>query len=226
VRASGFSAPAAGKTGTTSSATDTWFVGYTPAVVAAVWLGHDQPRSIGTNATGGRLAAPVWARIMGRSKVTQGGSWKKPDGIVERWVDADSAGSGSGYREVFLRGRIPNETCPQRGDMYAAHRAASAAAAVDETLLEEWPAEIAGRSEPAPSPDYEEAERASRVTIPEAQEEAEKEEEQEAARKTEEAEKAEQEKKAAESVLIPQKTEPLKPPASGNQTPKIPGGER
>jgi 1A family penicillin-binding protein len=236
VRASGFSAPAAGKTGTTNDATDAWFVGYTPAVVAAVWIGHDQPRSLGANATGGRLAAPVWARIMASSNVSQGGSWQKPDGVVERWVDTDSgsvlregcrSASGSGYREVFLRGRMPGETCPQRGDMFAARRAA-AAAALDETLLEEWPTEIAGHSEPAPPADYEEAERASRVTIDESQERA-KDEEAEAEKKKleaekQESEKAEQEKKAAESVIIPQKTEPLKPPASGNQSPRLPGG--
>jgi 1A family penicillin-binding protein len=235
VRASGFSAPAAGKTGTTNSATDAWFVGYTPAMVAAVWIGHDQPQSIGANATGGRLAAPVWARIMTRTHIAQAGGWKKPDGIVERWVDADSgsvleqgcrSASGLGYREVFLRGRIPNESCPQRGDMFAAHRAASASAA-EETLLEEWPTEIAGQSDPAPPPDYEEAERASRLTIEENENEEEK-----------EAEKAEQQKKAAEAVIIPQNTEPAKPaatgekapgkgtrpPTSGNQSPRIPGG--
>jgi 1A family penicillin-binding protein len=235
VRASGFSRPAAGKTGTTNSATDAWFVGYTPAVVAAVWIGHDQPRSLGANASGGRLAAPVWARIMMRAR-GGAGDWAKPDGIVERWVDADSgsvlrqgcrSASGSGYREVFLRGRIPRESCPQRGDMFAAHRAASAAAA-EEQLLEEWPAEIAGQSQPAPPPDYEEADPASRLTITESEpaeeEEEEKkkekeEQEEEQKKKEAEAEEEEKRKKAAESVIIPQKSEPAKPPATGEKPP-------
>ena len=63
----GSKAPAAGKTGTTNDATDTWFVGYTPRLVAAVWMGFDEPRPIMGLATGGRLAAPVWGRMMVRA---------------------------------------------------------------------------------------------------------------------------------------------------------------
>ena len=254
VRASGFSAPAAGKTGTTNDATDAWFVGYTPAAVGAVWIGHDQPRSLGSSATGGRLAAPVWGRIMARSNVAQGGGWNKPDGVVERWVDSGTGSalregcrslSGSGYREVFLRGRMPSESCPQRGDMYAATRP-PVPPPVEDAFLEEWPEDIAGRSEPAPPVAYEEAERASRVIPDENQkEEQEAQKEQEAEVKKQEAEAAEQQKKAAESVIIPGKPEAPKPPAPsaaegvlipqkppekgptpppvGNQTPKIPG---
>src|SRR5918996_853628 len=58
VRASGFAAPVAGKTGTTNDATDAWFVGYTPSVVGAVWIGHDQPRSLGPHPSGGPPAPP------------------------------------------------------------------------------------------------------------------------------------------------------------------------
>jgi penicillin-binding protein 1A len=245
VRALGFSAPAAGKTGTTNDATDAWFVGYTPAVVGAVWIGHDQPQSLGANATGGRLAAPVWARIMTRTSAAQGGTWKKPSGIVERWIDAASGTvlregcrsvTGAGYREVFLRGRVPAESCPQRGDMYAANRALTAPP-VEETVLEEWPTEIAGHSEPAPPVDLEEAERASRVIF-EAEEEEREEQlppppqlpqtplpqappaaQTEEAAKKEEAAKAEQQKKAAESVILPQKPEPPKPPGRGEAEP-------
>ncbi|MDQ3555213.1 MAG: PBP1A family penicillin-binding protein, partial [Gemmatimonadota bacterium] len=46
VRAAGFRGPAAGKTGTTNGATDVWFIGYTPELVAGVWMGFDQPRTI------------------------------------------------------------------------------------------------------------------------------------------------------------------------------------
>ena len=59
VRAAGFQGPAAGKTGTTNDGTDAWFVGYTPDVLAAVWIGFDDPRPIVPQATGGHLAAPV-----------------------------------------------------------------------------------------------------------------------------------------------------------------------
>lgn len=78
---------------------------------------------------------------------------------------------------------------------------AAVRAAVDDAFLEEWPEDIAGRSEPAPPAEYEEAERASRITIEKREVEEEEEEQEEAAK--EEAAKAEQQKKAAESVLIP-----------------------
>jgi penicillin-binding protein 1A len=56
--------PAAGKTGTTNDATDVWFAGYTPNLLAVVWLGFDLPQSILPNAAGGAYAAPVWADFM------------------------------------------------------------------------------------------------------------------------------------------------------------------
>ncbi len=58
------SLPAAGKTGTTNDGTDIWFAGFTPDLLAVVWLGFDLPRSILPNAAGGAYAAPVWADFM------------------------------------------------------------------------------------------------------------------------------------------------------------------
>ena len=55
--------PAAGKTGTTDRGIDTWFVGYTPTLVAGVWVGFDDRRPV-RKATGGKLAAPIWQRFM------------------------------------------------------------------------------------------------------------------------------------------------------------------
>ncbi len=51
--------PLAGKTGTTNDARDVWFIGFSPDLVAGVYLGFDQPRSLGRKATGGRYAAPI-----------------------------------------------------------------------------------------------------------------------------------------------------------------------
>lgn len=61
-------APIVGKTGTTNRSTDVWFVGTTPTVAAAVWIGYDRPRPIfpSGEATGGRLAAPLWGQVMAR----------------------------------------------------------------------------------------------------------------------------------------------------------------
>jgi penicillin-binding protein 1A len=57
--------PAAGKTGTTDDFTDAWFVGYTPKLSTAVWVGHPNARStLGGSAFGGTLAAPIWHDYM------------------------------------------------------------------------------------------------------------------------------------------------------------------
>ena len=56
--------PLAGKTGTTSEATDVWFIGFTPNLVAGVWVGYDVKRSLGPAETGGRMALPLWIAFM------------------------------------------------------------------------------------------------------------------------------------------------------------------
>ena len=56
--------PAAGKTGTTSSERDIWFVGYVPQLATAVWVGNDNNRPIGGGATGGVYVAPIWRNFM------------------------------------------------------------------------------------------------------------------------------------------------------------------
>ena len=53
-----------GKTGTTNQAFDAWYAGYTRDLVGVAWLGYDQPRSLGSNATGGQLAMPIWIEYM------------------------------------------------------------------------------------------------------------------------------------------------------------------
>jgi len=57
--------PVAGKTGTTDDFKDNWFVGFTPDVVVAVWIGFDDPRSLGNNETGGSNAAPIFREVGG-----------------------------------------------------------------------------------------------------------------------------------------------------------------
>ncbi len=56
--------PAAGKTGTTSSERDVWFVGYVPQLATAVWIGNDDYKTLGKGVTGGSHAAPVWRSFM------------------------------------------------------------------------------------------------------------------------------------------------------------------
>ena len=80
--------PAAGKTGTTNDATDVWFVGYTPDLLAGVWVGLDQPKTITSGATGGGFAVPVWARVVRKyyenHPVPQ--PWERPSGVVTRQI--------------------------------------------------------------------------------------------------------------------------------------------
>jgi penicillin-binding protein 1A len=122
VRAAGFRNPAAGKTGTTNGSTDVWFLGFTPQRVAGVWIGFDRPQSIVPGATGGRLAAPVWGRLMRRTTALGGAGWAPPPGVEERWVDA----AGHTYQdgcptfgelrpEYFLAGTTPPHGCSGTG---------------------------------------------------------------------------------------------------------------
>ena len=103
VRAVGFRGPAAGKTGTTNGATDVWFLGYTPRRVAGVWIGFDRPQAILPNATGGRLAAPVWGRIMRRTHPAGAVGWAAPPGVEQRWVDD--------------AGHVYRDGCPAYGEL-------------------------------------------------------------------------------------------------------------
>ena len=59
--------PVAGKTGTTNDMKDAWFVGFVPQLVAGVWVGYDQERSLGASGSGGQAAAPIWTEFMKRA---------------------------------------------------------------------------------------------------------------------------------------------------------------
>ncbi|MDP9348315.1 MAG: PBP1A family penicillin-binding protein, partial [Gemmatimonadota bacterium] len=97
-----YTIPAAGKTGTTNESSDVWFVGYTPDLLAGVWVGLDNPRNIMSGATGGMIAVPVWARVMrtayeGRKPPAE---WPRPPGVVSRRIS---------------RGRAITADCPWGG---------------------------------------------------------------------------------------------------------------
>jgi penicillin-binding protein 1A len=91
--------PLFGKTGTTNGPTNVWFVGGTPDIVAGVYLGYDQPRSLGGAAQGGRISAPIWKQwaltaLKDQPKIP----FVAPPGI--RWVRIDRA-SGKPVFGVF-----------------------------------------------------------------------------------------------------------------------------
>jgi penicillin-binding protein 1A len=60
----GLNRPVAGKTGTSNDYIDNWFVGFTPDLVVAVWVGFDEPRSLGDRETGGTNAAPIFRDVI------------------------------------------------------------------------------------------------------------------------------------------------------------------
>ena len=66
-RAKALGRPVAGKTGTTNDMKDAWFVGYVPQLVAGVWVGYDQEKSLGAGGSGGQAAAPIWTDFMQRA---------------------------------------------------------------------------------------------------------------------------------------------------------------
>ena len=105
--------PVAGKTGTTDDTRDAWFMGFTPSLVAGVWVGFDQERSLGRQEVGGRAAAPIWLYFA--EKALQGMPvevFPIPEGIVFTKVDqktgapAKPSSRGTIF-ECFLEGTTP-----------------------------------------------------------------------------------------------------------------------
>ncbi len=101
-----FTKPCAGKTGTTSNWSDTWFCGYTPDIVAVVWLGYDrQFMSLGKNQAAASTAAPIWGHFM--REIYNG----MPDPVFP----APPKGVYFSGGEVFLNGTYPSGAV---GDQY------------------------------------------------------------------------------------------------------------
>jgi penicillin-binding protein 1A len=98
--------PAAGKTGTTSDYRDAWFVGYTPDLVTAVWIGNDDYHRM-NESYGGNIPARIWARFMKAALAkTPKHDFVQPAGEVRRVTLCDT-----GRPEVFLTGTEPSHTC-------------------------------------------------------------------------------------------------------------------
>lgn len=118
VRDAGIRGPVAGKTGTTNDGADVWFVGYTPTLVASVWFGADNPQPLGWNASGGRMAAPVWARFLrdGWHSPANDVPWTPPPGIESQIIDVGTGKLASDWcgpsrREYFKLGTVPTQSC-------------------------------------------------------------------------------------------------------------------
>ena len=120
VRAHGFSAPGAGKTGTSH---DAWFAGYSSNLLCIIWVGNDDYTNL--NLEGAKAAAPIWAEFMTRAiKLPQYSdmkSFSSPEGVqvirVDKnsWLPADDT-CPQDYSVAFLNGTVPSSTCSRMGE--------------------------------------------------------------------------------------------------------------
>ena len=119
VRAMGFTAPAAGKTGTSK---DGWFAGYTSNLLCVVWVGFDDNRDLGL--AGGSSAAPIWAEFMKRAVTLPAYSdtdtFAQPAGIVTVRIDSETLQLATPdcpvtRDEVFIEGTQPTQYCQKHG---------------------------------------------------------------------------------------------------------------
>jgi penicillin-binding protein 1A len=132
-RQSGFTLPAAGKTGTTNDYNDAWFVGFTPHIVTGVWVGFDQPKTISSGGYAGELAVPIWASFMKSATKGHKADWfDRPNNVIGLNVCRISGKLPAGgcdhvqvanrdglvedrsmiYTEYFVRGTQPDTVCP------------------------------------------------------------------------------------------------------------------
>jgi penicillin-binding protein 1A len=115
----------AGKTGTSNSGRDAWFVGYTPDLVCGVWVGYDDMRALGKKETGGKAALPIFVDAMRTAlKGQPARSFAQPPGVVVARIDrrtgllaAPDEPESDVISEVFLDGTAPTETAPSAGEV-------------------------------------------------------------------------------------------------------------
>jgi len=112
----GLRIPAAGKTGTTNNYRDAWFIGFSPELVAGVWVGYDSLREIRHGATGSMFAVPIWATFMKKATGNQSVDFHVPHGLTWREICTQSGMLATPYCpqtriEVFKLGTEPTEPC-------------------------------------------------------------------------------------------------------------------
>jgi membrane carboxypeptidase/penicillin-binding protein len=112
----------AGKTGTTENSRDALFMGYSPELVAGVWVGNDSGRSLGEKETGARAALPIWREVMGKVLAEANREdFEKPARVTLLQMDVASGLIANGdcgdvAEAAFIEGTEPTEHCPGGGD--------------------------------------------------------------------------------------------------------------
>jgi penicillin-binding protein 1A len=113
--------PIAGKTGTTNEYFDAWFLGFTPDLVAGVWVGFDQPRTLGRNETGSRAASPVFTDFMKEALAkTASVAFRVPRGIQLVRINADTGEpAAAGDKRVIVEALKPEDRLNAAGSKRA-----------------------------------------------------------------------------------------------------------
>ena len=136
-RAKALGRPVAGKTGTTNEAKDAWFVGYSTELVAGVWVGYDDPVSLGWGEAGSATALPAWLSFMKAAHEGRPSTdFPRPGAIAVVTVDPQTGllaypGQSDSVEEEFLEGTAPSEVAAP--DAGAVDAGAADAAVDDET---------------------------------------------------------------------------------------------
>jgi penicillin-binding protein 1A len=132
-RARALGRPVAGKTGTTNDARDAWFVGYSPELVAAVWVGYDDSKPLGWGEQGAVTALPAWIDFMRAAHERRPPlEFPRPPAIVGARIDPASGllawqGQPDAVEEVFLAGTVPSESAAPDGGLEAGDAAGAGA---------------------------------------------------------------------------------------------------
>jgi penicillin-binding protein 1B len=114
-RANGFTADAAGKSGTTNDLRDAWFVGFTPELLTVVWVGLDNNQPLGMS--GAQAALPIWTAFMKNAVAGRAGStFDSPEGVSFVEIDRDTGKTATPIcprvtNEAFLSGTEPLSAC-------------------------------------------------------------------------------------------------------------------
>jgi len=145
----GLDFPAAGKTGTTDDFRDAYFVGYTPDLVCGVWVGFDEPQSLGL--PGAQAALPVWVNFMTQAAPIDSPDFQAPAGITMATIDPVSGGLATtacprAIEVPFLTGTQPTQFCRLHGGLF------SSPAAIASESPPGGAAAAPGAAAPRPSP--------------------------------------------------------------------------
>ena len=151
--ARGLAFASGGKTGTTNNDSNAWYVGYSPDIIAGVYIGNDSPSiTLGKAETGGRAALPIWLRIMQAAAIPRS-EFSVPESLERKRVSYRTGklicdeGSQEGHLDYYIKGTEPTEC-----DRFGIDGLKSVVIQSDEDIGTHAPAENGTASETAQKP--------------------------------------------------------------------------